>query len=423
MSLTEPTDPEIIASPAAASEVKGPPRIVPRPQHCVSRKEISSAALKVLYRLKDCGRTAYLAGGGVRDLLLGRSPKDFDVVTDATPDEVKKIFRNCRLVGRRFRLAHVLYRNEFIEVSTFRAPVKAEEQPNNGHTFKSHEGLILRDNVWGSPEEDAFRRDFTVNALFYNIADFSLIDYTGGLEDLERRILRVIGDPDRRFTEDPVRMIRAVRFAASLRFSIEPEARAAIIRNAEKMASASPARLYDEVQKLFFCGRSEAVFKLLRELTLFEHLFPELGGWLNDPAGEASVHWVQQVFQQLDRFKKAGFEVHPGLMFALIFGRYHEQRAEALIHSGLPAAEAFHKANVEHIRALTHRISIPKAETSRIAQLMALQPRFEKTNKKNVHKTLRHRSFTDAYLFFKFAAKTLNRQADLLEFWENRRKR
>ena len=216
-------------------------KIIPRSEHNISRKNISSAAVKVLYRLKDNGNIAYVAGGGVRDLLVGKNPKDFDVATDATPSQVKKMFRNSRIVGRRFRLAHVLFRGEFIEVSTFRANVTDAEKSENvaDNIFKEKDGLILRDNVWGTPEQDAYRRDFTINALFYNIADFSIIDYVGGLEDLENKLIRVIGDPDQRFSEDPVRMIRAVRFAAKLDFEIEKSAFESIKNNAEKISLAA----------------------------------------------------------------------------------------------------------------------------------------------------------------------------------------
>jgi len=235
------------------------PVVLKRSDHTVSRKNISSAAAKVLYHLKDEGYTAYLAGGGVRDLLLHRNPKDFDVATNATPEQIRKIFKNCRLIGRRFRLAHILFRGEIIETSTFRAPVP--EEPDEGthceNTLRVGEtGMVMRDNIFGTPEEDALRRDFTINALFYNIADFSVIDFAGGLDDLEKKIIRVIGDPDKRFAEDPVRMIRAARFAGTLEFNIEPAAYESICRNNQLLANAAPSRMYEEVQKLFFCGHA-----------------------------------------------------------------------------------------------------------------------------------------------------------------------
>lgn len=400
-------------------------KIIPRPEHTISRKDVSSAAIKVLYRLKDNGYIAYIAGGGVRDLLLGKHPKDFDVVTDATPNQVKKIFRNSRLVGRRFRLAHILFRGEFIEVSTFRANAADTEKSEEvgEHIFKEKDGLILRDNIWGTPEQDAYRRDFTINALFYNIADFSIIDYVGGLDDLEHKIIRVIGDPDQRFTEDPVRMIRAVRFAAKLGFSIEPSAYESIKNNAEKIAHAAPARLYEEVQKLFLSGHSARVLELLQELGLFEHLFPELGNWFTEEESEHGHHWFTKTCEQLDRWAAAGLSIHPALFFALFFGIYHEHKAQALIDQGLPASEALQLATLEHLKQLCERITIPKFEANRIAQIMMLQPRFAKHNEKNVHKTMRHNNFTDAFLYFKFAAKTLERNEDLLKFWNKRRNR
>ncbi len=399
------------------------PNITPRPEHNVSRQQISSAAIKVLYGLKDAGYTAYLAGGGVRDLLLKRSPKDFDVATNATPEEVKKVFRNCRLIGRRFRLAHIYFRNEIIEVATFRAPVPAEPEQTDGKTFAEKDGLVLRDNVFGTPEQDALRRDFTVNALFYNIADFSIINYTNGMQDLENRILRVIGDPETRFTEDPVRMLRAVRFAASLDFEIEDTARTAIRAQAERLENCSTSRLYDETQKLLGCGKARRVFELCRELEVFEHLFPELGTWLNDPDGEAKTRWLEKTFNQIDRWNTAGFNVPAALLFALIFGEYHEWVADHITkEEGLPHAEALQEATHRHIRQLSARIQIPKAITHHIAEIMTGQPRFLKTTPKNAKRMLRHRSFLDAFLYFKFAARTTGRHAEELKWWEEQRK-
>jgi poly(A) polymerase len=401
------------------------PQITTRSDHNISRKQISAAALKVLYGLKDAGYTAYLAGGGVRDLLLGRDPKDFDVATNATPEEVRKVFRNCRLIGRRFRLAHVYFHNENIEVSTFRAPAPpADETPQeDSNTFLAKDGLVLRDNLFGTPEEDALRRDFTVNALFYNIADFSIIDYVNGRRDLENRILRVIGDPDQRFVEDPVRILRAVRFAAALGFDIEPSAREAIRRHAGRLEDCSSSRLYEEIQKLLSCGKAERVFDLCCELSVFEHLFPELGAWLNAPDGEAKTHWLRKSFAQIDRWRAAGFNVDPALLFALIFGEYHEWVASQIAASEeLSHTEALIEATHRHIRQLD-RIRIPKAVTHHIAEIMAGQPRFLKITLKNYQRISRHRSFLDAFLYFKFAARTAGRHTAELEWWEQQRKR
>ena len=274
------------------------PRIIARADHNISRSNISGNALRVLYRLKEAGYQAFLVGGCVRDVMLGRHPKDFDVATNALPDEVRSLFRNSRLVGRRFRLAHVVFGREVIEVATFRAataPSPSEEpmpeaDPEDGEAPELDEeseldsidnervhdthGRLLRDNVYGSIEEDVWRRDFTVNALYYNIADFSLWDYVGGAEDLAARTLRMIGDPETRYREDPVRMLRAARFEAKLGFTVEPATAAPIARLRGLLAGVPAARLFDETLKLFLTGHGEASLAVLRRRALLEVLFP-----------------------------------------------------------------------------------------------------------------------------------------------------
>jgi len=262
------------------------PTIIPRSDHGISRRDISDAALKVLYKLDREGYRACLVGGGVRDLLLGRKPKDFDVATDATPDEVRALFRNCRLIGRRFRLAHVHFGREIIEVATFRAMVA-----DSPKTELNEDGRLLRDNTFGSIEEDALRRDFTVNALYYDIHDFSVIDYAGGMEDIRRRQLRLIGDPETRYKEDPVRMMRALRFSAKLDFEIDPAASEAIHDWGHLLADIPPARLYDEILKMFHSGHALRAYELLREYHLLQYLFPSLDRYLrSDPSDVAGLH-------------------------------------------------------------------------------------------------------------------------------------
>jgi poly(A) polymerase len=259
----------------------GQPVIVPRDGHSISRKQIDPDALKVLYRLHQYIYTAYLVGGSVRDLLLGRRPKDFDIGTSAHPYQVKKLFRNCWIVGRRFRLAHVRFGLKTVEVATFRRLVTAEElaqalpeEPPNGD--EDRDRLIHRDNTFGTPEEDAFRRDFTVNALFYNIADFSIIDYTGGLDDLQARVIRSIGDPNERFREDPVRMTRAVAMAARLGFTIDPPIDAAIDAHRGEITRAAPARLVEEFYKILRTGHAEQAFRMMAERRLLEPIAQQL---------------------------------------------------------------------------------------------------------------------------------------------------
>ncbi|MEO7190446.1 MAG: polynucleotide adenylyltransferase PcnB [Vicinamibacterales bacterium] len=264
------------------------PIILPRADHKISRKDIDSEALKVLYRLHEHHYVAYLVGGSVRDLLLGRRPKDFDIGTDAHPYQIKKLFRNCWIIGRRFRLAHVKFGPKTIEVATFRrvVPEPASDTPDGEPDTRpvvaasvpegADQGMIHRDNTFGTPEEDAFRRDFTINGLFYDIATFSVIDYVGGLEDLDKRVVRSIGDPRVRFVEDPVRMIRAIVMASRLGFDLDLLVTEAIAEHRELIAQASPARLLEEYYKILRSGCAEATFRALGRARLLELITPEL---------------------------------------------------------------------------------------------------------------------------------------------------
>ncbi len=254
--------------------------IVPRAEHTISRANISPQALKVLYRLKDAGYQAFLVGGAVRDLLLGLYPKDFDIATNAHPEQVKKLFRNCRLIGRRFHLAHVRFGMEIIEVATFRAAHTEVDEDHGvdetGHRVLDEHGRILRDNLYGTIEEDVWRRDFTANALYYNIEDYSIWDYVGGVPDAAARVLRMIGDAETRYREDPVRMLRAARFAAKLDFTLHPDTEAPLHRLAYMLDSVPPARLFDETAKLFLAGSALASFDVLTSLGLLPHLMPDV---------------------------------------------------------------------------------------------------------------------------------------------------
>src|SRR2546425_1573087 len=258
------------------------PRIVPRAEHPISRRDIDPDALKVLYRLRQFDHVAYLVGGSVRDLLLGRRPKDFDIGTSAHPYQVKKLFRNCWIIGRRFRLAHVKFGQKVIEVATFRRQVGVGEEvvqdgvPAPDPTTPEGEHLIHHDNTFGTPEQDAFRRDFTINALAYDIATFSVIDYVGGLEDLRAGVVRSIGDPDVRVREDPVRMIRAIALAARLNFTIEAELLDAIRTHRHEISKASLPRLLEEYYKILRAGSSEQAFRQLADVGLLEPISAEL---------------------------------------------------------------------------------------------------------------------------------------------------
>jgi poly(A) polymerase len=296
-----------------------PARILQRPEHTVSRKDIDPDALKVLYRLKNHGYLAYLVGGGVRDLLVGRKPKDFDIGTSAHPQQVKKLFRNCFIVGRRFRLCHVRFGRKVIEVSTFRRQAEAEE----GDT------LIRRDNTFGTPEEDAFRRDFTVNALFYDIATFAVIDYVDGLEDLGRRMIRTIGEPGVRFQEDPVRMLRAVALAARLGFTIERDTLESIRALRGEIVKSSPARLLDEVYKILRQGASRKTFEMLHQVGLLAYLLPEANETIEADGGERLLGSLGR----LDDYRNAGLATSDDLTSPLLMGTL-------LVPLGLPLRRA-----------------------------------------------------------------------------------
>ena len=253
--------------------------IITRQEHNISRKQISDNALKVLYRLHGAGFEAYLVGGGVRDLLLAQQPKDFDIATNATPEQIRQLFKNCRLIGRRFRLAHIMFGRDIIEVATFRGH---HQEPSKNVSQQSKEGMLLRDNVYGTIDEDAERRDFTVNAMYYNIGDYSIHDYAGGIEDLEDKLIRLIGDPETRYREDPVRMLRAIRFAVKLDFDIEEDTAAPIEELATLLQEIPAARLYEESLKMLQSGHGLETYHLMREYNLFQQLFPTIAEFFTE---------------------------------------------------------------------------------------------------------------------------------------------
>ena len=288
------------------------PRTLPRADHPISRADIDRNALKVLYRLHSAGYKAYMVGGSVRDLMLGRRPKDFDVSTDARPNEIRRLFSNSRIIGRRFRLVHVYFHEGgTVEVSTFRRDPEPRLQATEPGDL-----LITSDNTYGTPRQDAFRRDFTINALFYDIADFSVHDYVGGIEDLERRLVRAIGDPDVRFREDPVRMLRACEFAGRLAFSIEARTQEAIHRHRRDLDKASPARVTEEIAQLLRCGHAGAAMQWMLELGLLEVLLPEAYAML--AAGERGLGNFSQILPVIDRMIGAGRELPDTALLAAL---------------------------------------------------------------------------------------------------------
>ena len=390
------------------------PRIIPRPSHNVSRKEISTSALKVLTRLNKAGHQAFLVGGSVRDALLEMHPKDFDIATDARPEEVKALFNNCRLIGRRFRLAHVRFGREVIEVATFRAANSGDnEHPDS---VRDTEGRILRDNVYGSIEEDVWRRDFTCNALYYNIADFSIWDYVGGFEDIQNRRLVFIGDAKTRLREDPVRMLRAVRFSAKLDFSIDSSVQKAIGPSVELLQNVPPARLFDEFLKLFQAGHARKTFNLLRKYKLFGQLFPETDACLDKQ--KAFREFVDAALLNTDRRVAEGKSITPMFLIGVFLWSPIRERAEQLVgEESMSLAQALNAAGWEISGMQQSRIAIPKRFTAPMREMLALQPRFAQKTGRRALQLLEHRRFRAGYDFFVLRAQVGEADQNLADFW------
>jgi len=388
------------------------PAVIPRDQHCISRANISKAALKVLYRLKDAGYDAYLVGGGVRDLLLGREPKDFDVATNATPEQVKATFRNCRLIGRRFRLAHVHFGREIIEVATFRA-----NRPADAALAQTDNGMILRDNVYGTIEEDALRRDFTVNALYYNIRDFSVVDYAGGMQDLQEGVLRLMGDPETRYREDPVRMLRAARFAAKLGFRLHPDTEAPIAELAGLLADVPPARLFEEVLKLFMAGYGVASFEKLRQYGLFAQLFPDTEEALASEEEGFPHTMVLQGLNDTDERVRQGKPVTPAFLFAVLLWEPVRLRAQALEAEGLAPYTALQLAAGDLVERQSTRVAIPRRFSTPMREIWTMQSRFHYTKGKRPQRLAAHPRFRAAYDFLLLRARAGEVDPALAEWW------
>ncbi|MEJ2140291.1 MAG: polynucleotide adenylyltransferase PcnB [Gammaproteobacteria bacterium] len=369
--------------------------VIPRSEHNISRAHISKAALKVLYRLKDGGYQAYLVGGSVRDLLLDGSPKDFDVATDATPEEVRALFNNSRVIGRRFRLVHVRFGREIIEVATFRAPSSGDA---DDHEIAEGSGRVLRDNVWGTFEDDVVRRDFTANALYYDIRDYSIRDLVGGVADIRNRQLRLLGDPEQRYREDPVRMLRAARFAAKLGFEIEKGTAAPIRDNVRLLENIPPARLFDEFGKLFQAGFALPSWRQLDRFGLTRQLFPHTVGWLEKATDDTRRTFIETALDNTDKRVADDKSVTPMFMFAVLLWGPVRERANALIEAeGFSKTQALIAAAADLSLEQNQRIAVPKRFTFPMREIMQLQPRFEKRTGKRARAFLENRRFRAAY--------------------------
>jgi poly(A) polymerase len=367
----------------------------------------------VLYRLKNAGYEAYLVGGCVRDLLLGREPKDFDVATNARPEQVKELFRNCRLIGRRFRLAHVHFGNDIVEVATFRA----QHDTDGGGEGEMRDGMIVRDNVYGTIEQDAWRRDFTVNALYYNIEDFSVVDYTQGLPDLRAGVLRTIGDPRERFREDPVRMLRMVRFAAKLGFRIDAASESAIYELHESLRNVPPARLFDEIQKLFMSGYAVAAYERLRHYRLFEHLFPGVEASLAAEREGFPLTLVARGLINTDKRVNEAKSVTPAFLFAVLLWDAVRVRADALRAQGKNDAEAMNLAAAQIVSEQSTRVAIPKRFSIQAKEIWGLQQRLRYRNGRRPLRLLEHPRFRAGYDFLLLRTECGEENRELSEWW------
>jgi poly(A) polymerase len=500
--LPEPKALHLNSSNASQVAPTAVPRIIPRPEHTISRSHISPNALRVLYKLRDAGFMAFLVGGCVRDLLIGLEPKDFDVATDALPEQVKKLFRNCRLVGRRFRLAHVFFGREIIEVATFRAasaPSQGEEPlpdadpedgeapelddpqldatqdtvgapdigsgidatatdtnaagdsvpkragfasaaratstygVDGGRTFATSDpdtdtdasaermfdetGRILRDNVYGTIDADVWRRDFTCNSLYYNIADFSVWDYVGGVEDVAARKLKLIGDPETRFREDPVRMLRAARFEAKLGFEIDPATAEPIGRLRDLLGGVPPARLFDETLKLFLAGHGERSYEVLRRRGLLAALLPTVDGYLTAHPGSLVEKLLIQGLKNTDGRVQSDKPVTPTFLFALLlYGPI-----AGIIESMPP--ERWHELGTIldacdlAARQAQTNVAIPKRFSLGVREMFGLQPRLEHPRGRRALRVLEHPRFRAAYDLLLLRAQYGLAPTEMAEWW------
>ena len=435
----------------AGSPLADAPRLVPRAEHSISRKNISANALRVLYRLREGGYQSFLVGGCLRDLMLGVEPKDFDVATSARPEEVRRLFRNCRLIGRRFRLAHVFFGHEIIEVATFRAasaPSQGEETeddpdivPEVGASEDNPEseaeldqqrerdadepvdrvlddaGRILRDNSYGNIEEDVWRRDFTCNGLYYNIDDFSLWDYVGAVQDIQARRLKLIGDPEQRYREDPVRMLRAARFEAKLDFTLDPATEAPMNELRHLLTEVPAARLFDETLKLFLTGHGVKSLVVLRRRGLLAVLYPGVEKYLARHPGSLVERLLEAGLANTDERVMAGKSVTPTFLFTLLLygpiAAYIEQQPPAQwgdVGTILDGCDhAMHEAQ--------QRVTIPKRFALGVRDMFALQPQLEHPRSRRVLRLIEQPRFRAAYDLLLLRAQVGMAQREVADWW------
>jgi len=378
----------------------GVPQIIPRSSHHLSRKYISSNALKVLYRLNSAGYETYLVGGSVREILLKRKPKDFDIATSATPDQVVELFRNSRMIGRRFRLVHVFFQGEIIEVSTFRANTQEPKLE-----YGPEQSLVIQaDNTYGTIEEDAWRRDFTVNSLYYNIADFTVIDFVGGMSDLYNRTIHIIGDPSQRFHEDPVRLLRAIRFAAKLDFKIHPNTESALFELSHLLQHVPAARIFHELLKLFFDGHALVTYKKLRHYKYYDVLFPCSAEAMHERRNKMDEKFILSAMKSIDERFTKNLSLNAGFLFSVLLWPKLQQMLESHREQQHKFFLSLHQAILQVIDVQSATIAIPRRMTAMMRAIWILQYHLVHRRHNRIERILAHRYFRAAYDFLELRA-------------------
>ncbi len=385
---------------------------IPVAQHQLTREQILPCALKVTDTLQDAGYSAYVVGGAVRDLLIGKTPKDFDVATNATPEQVRDLFRRSRIIGRRFRLVHVLCGNDTIEVSTFRASAATEDEDTRQITDDT--GRIVRDNVFGDLTSDAERRDFTVNALYYDPSTEEILDYRGGVADIKNKTLRIIGDPATRYREDPVRMMRAARFAAKLDFHIDATTRAPIAELAELLSNVPPSRMFDEMLKLLLSGHALRAVHQLRAEGLHHGILPMLDTILKQEHGK---RFINAALHNTDLRLQAGKSVSPAFLFASLLWHELQINYNKRLSRGELATPAFNEAMDDTLNQQRSRLAVPRRLDGMMKEIWSLQVRFEQRSGSRPYRLLTHPRFRAGYDFILLRAESGEIATELGEWW------
>jgi len=380
-------------------------------QHHLPEQEISPAAVAIIKQLNDAGYDAYIVGGAIRDLLLGLHPKDFDISTNATPEDIKNIFKHkCRIIGRRFRLAHIYFNGCIYEVATFRGISESGERV-------LRQGQIIRDNSFGTIEQDSVRRDFTCNALYYDISKKHILDFVGGFKDIKAGVLKLIGDPNTRYLEDPVRMLRSIRFHSKLGLDLPEKLQQSILKNRKTLANVPAARLFDEVVKIFHCGSIKHAFKHMIQLKIFAQLFPNSTAIIleNDQARQ----FLSNAFRNTDHRLKNGQSVTPVFLMSCVLWLEFLDSYKLLVANGKQPHDALHETTNQIMTTQRKIVAIPKAIQTGIRQIWMMQLRFKRMYGKSVYTTLHHPRFRAAYDFLLLRAEIHPHLQKKAQFWTN----